>query len=480
MTSEIKGKAAKGVSWSLLETIFASISRFVIGVILARILMPADFGLIAATSVFLAIADVLVNNGLGHAFIQKEDSNEKDANTIFFSNLVISIVLYVLLYLSAPYIADFYNLEKLNLIIKVLGLIILINAFNIIQIAIIRKELQFKKKAIIVVISTFSSGVVGVVLAKLGFGVWSLVIQQLLNRLFITISLYFVSSWRISLIFHKEIFLQLFNFGAWLFLANLSRRVFDNIYIMSFTRLYPINQVGYYSKSDQLATLISIQLAWAINAVSFPVLSKLKNEKLRIYNTTILFMKYTILFLTPLLLVLYIVADPFVVLMFTDKWIGMVPILQMMCLLSVFIPVFDSASQSLLAIGKSKLIFNLGIVKNVLRIVSIISLYKFGVVTVLIGELLINVFMLMLILMFTNRFFDLSLKKLFREIKWVILASILMVLVGVIIIKISRNNWIQLISTTLSMFLVYIGLLVLFQKKLIVELKNIVLLVIRK
>jgi O-antigen/teichoic acid export membrane protein len=417
MSSSLKQKTVKGISWNLIERFGIQIIKLMLGIILARLLTPEDFGLIGMITVFFAIANVFISSGFGQAYIQKKNVTDVDANTVFFTNLVISLVIYAMLWISAPLIANFYEAPQLIELTRVMGMVVLINAFNIIQVAQVNRKLDFKRKTKITVVSTIISGVAGVSAAYYGLGVWSLVIQQLTNRFLITTGLWITNKWNPALKFSIESFKSMFSYGSWLLFSGIIKTVFDNIYILTIGKFFPAGEVGFYTKSKQFQKMASKQISGAVGTVSFPVLSKVQDDVAKLQNGMKQFLKYTMVFMIPLLVTLIVVAEPFVILLLKEKWAPMIPYLQLLCIVGILYPMHAINIQVLKAQGKSKLNFRLTLVKNAFRIINIIVMYRFGVIYIIIGEIIVSLLALMINTYYTNKLINYGILKQIKDVK---------------------------------------------------------------
>jgi teichuronic acid exporter len=315
MASSLKEKAVKGVTWTLIERFGIQGMKFILGIILARLLMPKDFGLIGMIMVFFAVAQVFIDSGFGSAYIQKKDVTNDDANTVFFTNLFISIILYGILWLSAPAIARFYEQPQLIDLTRVMGLVVVINAFNVIQIAQLTRAVNFKRKTKVTLMATLISGTSGVTAAYCGLGVWSLVIQNMLNRFLITSGLWLTSKWKPAWKFSKESFKSMFSFGSWVLFSSIIRKIFDNIYILTIGKFFSASQLGFYTKAKQFKQLSSEQLSAAVGIVAFPMFSQMQADKVKLQLAMRKFLQHSLIFITPLLVTLIVVAKPFVILL---------------------------------------------------------------------------------------------------------------------------------------------------------------------
>lgn len=430
MTSSLKQKSVKGVAWNLIELISHQGIKFVLGVILARLLTPEDFGLIGMITVFFTVAQVFVSGGFSQAYIQKNNVSDLDANTVFLTNLVVSLFAYSLLWLAAPAISRFYEQPILIDLIRVMAVVVIINAFNIIQMAQVTRAVDFKRKTKITLSSTIASGLAGVTAAFMGLGVWSLVVQQMSVRIFMTVGLLLTTRWKPRLQFSISSFRSLFSFGAWILAASLIRTVFDNIYILTIGKFFPVAELGFYTNAKKFQQLAGHQIAAAVGAVAFPVLSRLQNEKIRLKTGVRKFLIHSMAFTSPILVTLMVVANPFVVLLLTEKWTPMIPYLQLLCIAGFLFPIHAINVQVLQAQGKSNLNFRLAIIKNCLRVLNIAVMYRYGVSAIIMGEIILSFVALTINTYYTKRLIDYGLIEQLADIKIIFIISLISGLAG--------------------------------------------------
>lgn len=471
MKKNLLKKSVSGVKWSFAETILAQFLRLAIGIVLARLLTPADYGLISIAVIFFTISDVFITSGLGQAFIQKKDADETDAHTIFSSNFLVSVLFYLLLWFGSPWIASFFDQPELTLLIRVMAVIVIINSFNVIQFAIIRKNLQFKKKTLYSTISYSVSGVTGILCAFNGLGVWSLVIQQVLNKLLLSILLFKASPYTMKFSFSYDAFKPLFAFGSWLLLTNIVMRAFDQLYKFVIGKYYTSDALGLFEKGQQFPKLIYQQLSWTVGTVAFPVYSKLQDDKEEMNNAVNRFLKYSLILNLPLLGILFVVSESFVLVLLTQKWAGIIPFLKLFCIIGIFFPFYSYMLQFLEANGRTKLVFSITILMVISRILNVwINLDK-GIIHIITGELVIVILTALLTLIITNRITGLSVVNLVRNIYWIYFSSAVMVLTGTLFYRtIEPEKLSALLITTMIMMLVYSTLMYKEGKKIIVAL----------
>lgn len=420
--STLKEKSVSAVFWSVSERFGLYGVKFILGIILARLLSPEAFGLVGMITVFFVVAEVFVKSGFNLAYVQKKEVKHADADTIFYTNLVISFLLYGILYSGAPIIAGFYEEPRLIELIRVMGLVIVINAFNIIQQAQLTRDVNFKKRAKVTVIATLMSGTAGVTAAYLGLGVWALVIQSMSNRTLIAVGFWISTDYIPKWQFSRQSFKEMFSFGFWQLLTSLIRKVFDNIYILTIGKFFSAGQLGFYTKAKQFQRMASENIAGPIGQVAFPVYSKLQDNKEQLRNAMSRFMRHTLFFILPLLLTLIIVAEPFVILLLKEKWAPMIPFLQLLCVVGLFFPIHTINQQALVAQGKIKLSFKIELLRNGLRLLNIFIAYRFGIIYIILGEVVVSFTALWIISGYNHKYVNYGFWKQFKDI-WLILAG---------------------------------------------------------
>ena len=367
----IRSRTFKGTIWSGVQqagTIFLS---FVSGIILARLLTPADYGCIGMLTIFLIVSNTFIDGGLGSALIQKKDPKNCDYSTVFFWNLVLSAGLYILLFFSAPAIARFYNQEILCDVLRVMGLVLIINAVKIVPFNRLKKNLFFNKIAIIEVTSSLASLGLTIFLAYRGAGVWSLVFQQIFMSFFSACAYWAIGNWRPSWSFSKESFRELFSFGGFILLSNLINNFCNNIEGLLIGKFYSPATMGYYSKAKSTESVSSSFLSQVVEQVAYPVLSEIQNDReqfIDILRKIICSLAYITF---PIMLLLVVLAKPIFILLYTDKWLDSVPYFQILCFAGLAICLQGINYYAVAAMGKSKDLFKWTIVKRGLGLVFI-------------------------------------------------------------------------------------------------------------
>lgn len=372
MAESLKHKAVKGVSWSFADNVSRLGIQFLVGIVLARILSPAEFGIIGMVVIFTSIANSIVNSGFSSALIQKKNADNTDYCTVFYFNIVLSFFLYIALYFLAPTISHFFKEPQLVNVTRVLGLVLFINAFAIIQRTILVKRLDFKTQTIITLISSVPSGLVGIGMAFNGFGVWSLVVQQLSHQGLNTTFLWIFNRWFPSWHFSATSFKKLFSFGSKLLVAGLIDTIWQDIYYVVIGKVYSATTLGYYTRARQYEGLFSSNLTSVIQGVSFPVLSSIQDDNVRLKEGYRRIIRITMLVTFTCMLGLAAVAKPLIVLMIGEKWLTSVYFLQILCFSGMLYPLHSLNLNMLNVKGRSDLFLKLEIVKKTIGVFPIL------------------------------------------------------------------------------------------------------------
>lgn len=364
----LKNKTVKGASWSFIDSIAGQGITFLVGLVLARLLTPEEYGLIGIITIFIAVFNSIVDSGFSNALIRKNDAKDIDYNTVFFSNLVISIILFAVLFLCAPFISNFFIQPQLTPLLRVMGSIVIINAFAIIQRTIFVKKVDFKTQTKVSLISSISSGIVGISMAISGCGVWSLVGQQISRQFLHSLFLWIYSNWYPKLQFSFNSFKDLFNFGWKLLVSGLIDTVWREIYQVVIGKCYAPATLGQYTRAQQFASICSSNLTTVVQRVSFPVLSSMQDDKERLKSGYKRIIKVTMLLTFSLMLGLAAVAKPMILVLIGEQWLPCVPFLQIICLQMMLYPLHSLNLNMLQVQGRSDLFLKLEIIKKIIAV----------------------------------------------------------------------------------------------------------------
>ncbi|TAA72305.1 lipopolysaccharide biosynthesis protein [Planococcus salinarum] len=364
--NSLKKKTIRGLLWSFGDLMGNQGMQFIIQIILARMLLPEHFGLIGMIIVFVAVSNSIVDSGFTQALIREQNTTQTDYSTVFYFNLAVSILIYILIYLMAPSVSVFFGEPELVSLLRVLALGILINAFGIIPRAMLTKEVNFKAQAKVNMASSIISGLVAVGMAAGGFGVWSLVIRTLVMNLIQSLLLVLSKKWVPSLTFSIISFKRLFGFGWKLLVSGLIDTIFVNIYFVIIGRQYSTGQLGYYTNASKFSDMSAQSLSTAIQRVTYPVLSSIKDEKDRLKQSYRKIIKMSAFIIFPIMIGFVVIAEPLIHLLFGEQWLPMVPYFQLLCIGAMLYPIHALNLNILQVKGRSDLYLKLEIFKMII------------------------------------------------------------------------------------------------------------------
>ena len=361
----LKSSVITSLIWKLLERIGTQGVQFIVAIVLARLLSPADFGLIALVTVFVTIANVFVQSGLNTALIQKKNADNLDFSTVFYSCLALAVLLYLGLFFGAPIIAQFYNNQvELIPVIRVLGLMLPLGALNAIQEAYVARNMMFKKLFYRSIGAIIPAGIIGVVCAYLGFGIWSLVAQQLSNAFLICVIMWFTVKWRPSLSFSFERWKGLFSFGWKLLCSALLDTFYRNIRDLVIGKLFTPADLGFYNRGDQFPKIIIANINSSIQSVLLPSLSTVQDDRARLKSLARRSIKTSSFLILPMMTGLAAVAKPLTLVVLGEKWLPAVPFIQICCFSYAFWPIHTTNLSAINAVGRSDVFLKLEIIKK--------------------------------------------------------------------------------------------------------------------
>jgi len=371
--------AIAGIGWSFIQQFGAKLVSLVIGIILARLLRPEEFGLVAMIYVFIAVGSSLMDSGLTSSLIRSVDVHQSDYSTVFLFNLAGSIVVYAGLFFLAPLIAIFYKHEVLVDIIRITGLSFIINASYGVHATRFIKMMNFRIQAFMQIPAIVGSGFLGIVLAKAGFGVWSLVWMNILNSILLAFMHWTFSAWRPEFIFNSSCLKRHFSFGYKMTLSGLLETLYQNIYVILIGRFYSAMQLGFYSRADSMSQFPISNISAAINKVTYPMLAAISSNDAQLKSVYQRIMKQVVFWNTPILIYLAIIALPLFRILFGEQWLQSVPYFQFLCLGGIMYPLHSYNLNILKVKGRSDLFFKLEVIKKATCIIGIICVIPFGI-----------------------------------------------------------------------------------------------------
>lgn len=386
-----KSKVLTSLFWKLLERGGTQGVQFVIQIVLARLLVPNDYGIIALIAIFITIANVFIQSGFNTALIQKKDANEMDFSSVFYLSLVVASLLYLIIFFTAPIIAQFYGIPKLVPILRVISITLFFGAFNSIQNAVVARSMEFKRLFYSSLGAVLISGVVGIVMAYSGFGVWALVAQQLVNQFAITVILWFTVRWRPQLIFSFERVKGLFSYGWKLLVSALIDTLYTNIRSLIIGKMYTPSMLGFYNRGDQFPQIIVTNIDGSIQSVMLPTLASEQDNKHRVKELVRRSIVTSSFILFPMMVGLAVIAEPLVIILLTKKWLPCVPFLQIACASYALYPIHTANLQAINALGRSDVFLKLEVVKKIIGILILGVSIVYGAYAIAIGMVITGI-----------------------------------------------------------------------------------------
>ena len=450
----------KSTFWSSIQRFGSLAIGFISNLVLARLLCPEDFGVIGLIMVFVGIADNLVDGGLGNALIQKKDINKKDISTVFTTNLLFSTILFLSLFFLAPAIANYINVEKFDLFLRVEAIMVLLRAFIVVPSSLLNRDMDFKKLATIHLLVNAISTMIAIVLALCGFGVWSLILRNISLDAFTILFLYIVKRVPLSLSIYKDHFKQLFSYGIFVASANIVEGLYSNILSFILGKKFSVKELGYYNQAYSLVQIPVYSITSILNQVFFPYLSKQQNDLQKMTNDLIISFRVMSFFIYPLMFFLICFAEPIITLLYSEKWIPSVPFFQILCAIGFSNFMYHLNRSVLKAIGKSKHLFLLQIAVSLLGLILIFCAIRFGIYAVVIASVLNMTLSFVIIAYYTGRQIKLSV---YQQINAVLSNFLISTLVAIFIYWLfSLVNWHYIVVIALG-FLSYASLYIIMQ-----------------
>ena len=364
----LKSKTVKGTAWSFLDNIANQGVSFGVGIVLANLLTPEEYGLIGVILIFIAVFNAIVDSGFSNALIRRNDIGDSEYNTVFIANLGMSILLFLVMFIGAPQIGRFFKQPELVSLTRVMGIVIIINAFAIIQRTILIKQINFKLQTKISLVSSLFSGAIGIGMAIFGFGVWSLVGQQISRQSINTFLLWMWNSWRPRIYFSTRSFRELFGFGWKLMLSTIIDTTWKEVYQIVIGKFYSPAMLGLYTRAKQFDTIFSSNLTSVVQRVSYPVLSSIREDKARLKSAYKKVIKITMLVSFCCMLVMAAIADSMIQVLIGEKWMAAVPMLQILCFQLMLYPLHALNLNMLQIEGRSDLFLKLEIIKKTISV----------------------------------------------------------------------------------------------------------------
>ncbi len=459
MYSSLRVQTFRGIVWSSLDRFSAQGIQFILSFIIARRLEPSDYGSIAMLGIFMALAQTFIDSGFSNALIQKQERTEVDYSTVFYFNIGIGVILYGILYLLAPFIADFYNQPLLEDLIAWVGLNFVIYAFSTIQRTKLIIELDFKRQAFISIIAVVVSGIVAVWMAYNGYGVWTLVVQGLLNNVIILILLWFSAHWLPLWIFSKQSFKELFGFGSKLLGGSILHTIYINIYTLIIGKFFSSIELGCYNRSYTITQYPSSNITTILTRVTYPIECRMQDDNERLQEKYFLFIRLTAFCVFPMMIGLAAVADPLIRIVLTDKWLLCVPYLRIMCLAYMWDPIMRMTWDLLNVKSRSDYSLKSEIIKKVTAFIVLLITIPLGVEMMCVGLVCYTFADLIIVSQYTKKILPrVVFLEIVKELFPVLCLSLAMGGIVYFIQFLINVLWLQLLSGIIIGIFFYIGI----------------------
>lgn len=473
----LKKQAVSGVFWTFTQQFSMQVINFGVQIILARLLMPEVFGLVAMLTVFVSIGQTLMDGGMTSSLIRTKNPDQLDYSTVFLTNLMVSIAIYLIIFLAAPAIASFYDQEILKNLLRVYALTFVIRSLVAVHTAKLTKEMNFKTQMKLQVPSTIVGGVVGVSMALGGFGVWSLVWLSLSQAIVFTIQNWIFIRWRPSIVFNKRRFKYHLNFGYKLTLSGLLDTIYNNAYRIVIGKFFSPSSVGFFNQAETMRLFPVEQISIVMDKVTYPLFSNIKSDiQLKsAYRST---MQLALFVVTPIMLILILVATDFFVFVFGEKWLPSVPYFQILAIASIVRPISSYNLNLLKVKGRSDLFLKLEVVKKIIGIAVIAIALPFGIMALVVSLTVISYFFTAINMFFSGKLINYSIGEQLKDVSKILLIGLSVGTISYFIYNfldnIVQSHLLMILAIGLIYTMIYLIAIVVFDRKIIQLIKNLI------
>lgn len=455
MENSLKSETIKSVVWSAIERFSVQAFQFLFSIILARLVTPGEFGLIAMLSVFVVISQSLVESGFSNALIQKLNRTEEDYSTVFYFNIAIAVVIYLCLFFSASSIATFYNEPLLKIICQWFGLVVLFQSFSVVQIAKLTSNLDFKTQAKASLISVILGGIVGISLAYYNYGVWALLIQTLISSFVNTTLLWVFSRWVPSITFSWASLKSLYSFGSKLLLSGLLHTIYVNLYSLVIGRKFSSIEVGFFNQSNQISRFPSVSLMAIISRAVYPIQCKIQDQSELLSNSFRQYLRMSCYIIFPIMISIAVMSKQLITVLLTEKWLPMANSLTILSISYMWIPLMVVNNQILTVIGRSDYFLKAEVIKKFFGVLILVLTIPFGMTWICLGIFFYNMCDVIIIVFFSKKVIETSLASQFKSIFPILILSLSMSIVIYLVMLLSVNVYIQILYGTLAAGIFY-------------------------
>lgn len=477
MSESLKKKTVNGMIWSSIERFSVQGIQFLVMIIMARLLTPKDYGLVGMVAIFIAVAQSLVDSGFSQALIRKQNRTEIDNSTVFYFNIVVGTLLYLILFTIAPLVADFYDSPELTALMRVVCLSVIFNSLVVVQRALLTVNIDFKTQAKTSLTAAIVSGVIGISMAYSGFNYWSIVTQQLVNLGLNTLLLWIFTRWRPRRIYSWTSFRELFSFGSKLLASGLLDVIYRNMYLLVIGKVFTASSLGYYTRANQFAEFSSSNLTGIMQRVTYPVLCQIQNDDERLAQIYRRFLRLSAFLIFPLLMGLSAVAEPFILILLKSQWLFTATLLQIICFSMMWYPIHAINLNLLQVKGRSDLFLKLEIIKKLLAVAVLCITVPMGLIAMCVGQIFSSIIALLINTHYTGKLIQVGFLRQIRDLLPTLLLSLSMWGVVYVVISYLPGTMLQLIVGIVTGIIYYIALSALFKYP---ELKEVYSIICRK
>lgn len=465
-------QAKQSVGWTFIKQISVQGVNFIVQLILARLLAPSDFGIIAMILVFIAIGQSLMDSGMTSSLIREKDVGDEDFSTVFLSNVGISIIIYIVIFIIAPYISIFYQQPILTNLLRAFSLSFVIGSFNAVQLAKLTRELNFKSQFFYQLPSVLISAVIGILCAYHGYGVWSLVYLNLTQVFAFAVFTWVFSDWKPKLVFDKQLFKKHFNFGYKLTLSGLIDTLYQNLYKIIIGKYFNPTAVGFFSQADNLRLFPINQISLVLDKVTYPLFSKIGNDK-KLKEVFISLQQLVLSFSSVIMIVLVLIAKPLFYLLLGEKWMPAVHFFQILCVASIFRPIGTYNLNILKIKGRSDLFLKLEIIKKIIGVSVLIFSISKGIDGLVWGLCLTNIFFAYFNGYYSGKLIGYKMLSQFKDTGFTLLLSLLPIIPCLYLQRFLSANYQIILFIPFFYFLQYVIVTYLFNKTLLIQIRKI-------
>lgn len=474
MSESLKQKTAKGVLWSSVEQFSVQIIQFVLGLVMARILSPHDYGLVGMILVFTSIAETFVNSGFSNALIRKQNKTEVDYSTAFYFNIVVGLVAYFILFFASPFIACFYDEPLLESLTKVVSINVFINSLGIVQRARYSITVDFKTQAKATTISVLVSGIIGLWMAYSSHGVWAIVWQSVIRNFLNVALLWLFAKWLPILQFSWISFREMWSFGYKLLLSGLINTLYNNVCQLIIGKVFSAGDLGNYTRANQFAAFPSSNINGVISRVTYPILSSIQDDDVRLERVYRKYLRLSAFVVFPLMVGLAALAEPLIIYILTDKWHAAVVLLQIICFSMMWHPIHAINLNLLQVKGRSDLFLKLEVIKKVIGVATLCITVPIGLVVMCIGGIVSSILCLVVNTFYTGKLINISFWIQMRDLLPILLLSLAMGAVVVLSVWFVPTNLLKLVVGVVVGVIFYVSVAKLFKMEELTDLLSLV------